>query len=180
MNKEFIFILVILFIIPLSFYTAFANPSMEITRQGQIDVTTDSEGVLELNPSNQYDFVQINNAGLLSISPDNIGSDSINSNMELLLGDINNPQSDYAFTIRNLAPEPISAEVSIEPTESYDGQDNSVQYYIETSEGIEQINTGESINIPIESGELIHISVQINSENAQNIDTNMKIIGEKL
>jgi hypothetical protein len=182
MDKELVFIVFLLLIIPASLFAAFASPSIELTRQSQIDVATDTEGIIELKPNNQYDIVQIENSGLLSISPDNMGLNSINANMELFIGDINNPQSDYAFTITNLASEPISTEISIEPDSSYTGQNNNIKYYIETNTGVEQINTEESVVIPIQSGERIYVSVSINSTDlySGNLDTTMKIIGERL
>lgn len=180
MDEKSIFIIILLILLPLIVFSSFASPSMELVREGNINVTSDTQGVIELQPSNQYDIVDINENNVLSISPENMGSDSINSNMQLFIGDISNPQSDPAFTIGNLATESISATINIQPKASYTGDNDDVQYIIQTDSGIESIAVDESVTIPMQSGERIYSSVIINSSESGNIDVNIKITGEKI
>lgn len=182
MDEKFFLMVLLLILLPLIIFSSFASPSIELIREGNINVTSDTQGFIELQPSNQYDIVDINEKGVLSISPNNMGSDSINSNMRLSVGDTTNPQSDPAFTIGNLASEPISSTISVQAKDSYTVSSDNIQYIIQTDSDIEVIEVGESITVPLQSGEFIYSSVIIDSENINsgNMNVEIKITGDKL
>lgn len=151
----------ILLSVPLIYAFAFASPTVELNRSADIQVDTDEQGILILNPNTDYDIIQADPD--LSIDPANVGADSFNENAQLTLGNPTNPNQDNAFTIQNTRGTPIVIDVSLQGGQDFTGSADSVVYYIETTNGVTDIQVGDTTTIELQDGEEISVAVEFTS-----------------
>lgn len=178
MNIRVTLIIVALLSIPLMYSVAFASTSAELTRTSTVNVDTDENGVIALTPNPDYKVIQVNET--LSIDPQNVGANSMNTNASLILGNTQDPSQTDAFTVQNRTSESITLDISLEETNQFDATSGSVTYYISDSGTVTPISVGDTTSIQLDAGEEAYVAVQIDSTGtAGNLTTNLVIKGGK-
>lgn len=183
MQKTIFGLIIALFALSIFFMTtSFGAFSAEITRSSTVNVTADTESVIQLTPNSSYDMVALDNEGKLTTSPSNLGADSVNRNMYLQIGDPTNPQSDYAFTITSLADRTTVLNITLQPSPEYSSTADSVVYTIQQSDGTKQTISanGTTQTFILNPTETLYVAVEIDTvnENAGNLNTTLIIESE--
>lgn len=176
MNIRVALFVAALIAIPLMYSVAFASTSAELTRTSNIQVDTDANGVISLTPNQNYDIIQVNET--ISIDPQNVGANSMNTNSSLVLGNTQDPSQTDAFTIQNMSQDSVTLTVSLQGTAQFDSTAGSVTYYIQDSGTLTPVSVGDNTTIQLDSGEEAYVAVQIDSTTTTgNLTTNLIISG---
>lgn len=184
MNKSFILVLTILVCIPVGYTFALQPDTAELSRSSTSDVVADDKGIISLNPNDEFELIQLNNRGELTIEPNNLFSeaDSMNRNSVLRIGNLLSPSENPAFTVTNLTGTNQQITFSVESTQSNTTGSEAIQYVIEQQDGsITSISIDESETLTVDPGNDISVSIEIDSTgltSTDEIDTRLLITGD--
>lgn len=180
MNAHMSFIMLGIFVMVVAIVSiTFAAPTAELQRSVGSDVVADTSAAVQLIPSGQYGMVEIESEGSLSVSPNNVGADSINSNANLVLGSTDNPNQDYAFQIKNPSVDPAVYNLRLQQSVDYSGTAQDVQYIVQkNSQTPITINAdGTQEQFTLNPNDTLYISIEYNTQDIQtgNLDTTFRI-----
>lgn len=176
MHGQFWLFIVLIFLTAVGAISmAFASPSAQLERSIKSNVVADNTATIQLTPSSSYGMVQIEQQGKLSISPQNVGADSINTNSILSLGDQSQPEIDYAFRIENPKSQPVMYTFSLSQATDFSGSSGDVEYNIQKNGSTTRtlIADGTEETFVVNPGETVYVSVRMDTTATRtgNLDT---------
>ncbi len=160
MNKKTVVIITAMLFLG-TVFGASAFTSAELTREANINVSADTDGIITLTPGANVDAVDINQDGVLEINaaPDGNG---LNVEGVFTFGDnATAHEGDDAFSITNADTVQRNLTVEYANVVENEGVDNAVEFVIYDSTGAElgTVDIGSNATVTLGAGEEIFVVI---------------------
>lgn len=152
-----------------------AFTSTTVERQSNVDIVTDSSGLVGLEDGTQGDLIATNSTGALEIDLTNGSASGANVHARFEFGDPNDPQNRSAFNVTNNDGEQRTFSLDytgIASDDSDDEVDLIFEVYHEGTATPQATLTDESTakDITLNAGETAHVVMVIDTEDDKGAD----------